>query len=372
MSVPFLDIQSMNDEVRNEMDEAWGHIVETSAFIGGPYVEEFERAWARYCEVPHAVGVANGTDAIALTLTALGIGPGDEVIVPANTFIATASAVATAGAKPVFVDVDPATLLMTSEHVSAAITARTAAVLPVHLYGQPVDMPSILEVAGRAGLAVVEDAAQAHGARWNGRKVGSFGHAACFSFYPGKNLGALGDGGAMVTGDPALADRVRQLSNHGRGQDKYTHGIVGTNSRLDGLQAAFLTAKLRRLDAWNEARRVAAARYDELLAAHVELTDQRTEAESVYHLYVIRTDERDTLMGKLAGAAISAGLHYPIPCHLQPPFAREHQASLPISEDAAARLLSLPMFPHLSDEHVVATAGVVQLHARERREEAIA
>lgn len=372
MSVPFVDLHAMNEEVRQEIDEVWGHIVGTSAFIGGPYVEEFESAWASYCDTEHAVGVANGTDAITLTLTALGIGPGDEVIVPTNTFIATASAVVAAGATPVFVDVDPATLLMTASHVSAALTPRTAAVIPVHLFGQPVDMPAILQVASRAGIAVIEDAAQAHGARWNGRRVGSFGHAACFSFYPGKNLGALGDAGAVVTGDRALAERVRQLSNHGRGSDKHIHDVVGTNSRLDGLQAAFLTAKLRRLDSWNEARRAAAARYDESLSPHVELTDQRDEAESVFHLYVIRVGHREDLQRRLERAGISSGLHYPVPCHLQPPYLQEGRLHLPVAEDAAARQLSLPMFPHITADQLTATVEVVQDHARERREEAIA
>jgi len=372
MSVPFLDLRAMNDEVRPRLDELWNQIVGTSAFVGGPHVEEFEARWARFCEVRHAVGVANGTDAIQLTLRALGIGPGDEVIVPTNTFIATVSSVANAGAKPVFVDVDPATLLMTASHVAAAITPQTAAVIPVHLYGQAVDMTAIMAVARRAGIAVVEDAAQAHGAKWDGRRVGSLGHVACFSFYPGKNLGALGDAGAVVTNDDTLAERVRQLSNHGRGAGHYAHDVVGFNSRLDGLQAAFLSAKLHRLDAWNEARRVAAARYDELLAPFVELTDQRTEAESVYHLYVVRADDRDSLKRSLEDDGISVGLHYPVPCHLQPPFRDDMRPPLPVAEDAARRQLSLPMFPHMTETQVERTAGSVRQHVRIRHEEAIA
>jgi dTDP-4-amino-4,6-dideoxygalactose transaminase len=352
----------MNDEVQPALDDLWRDVVGNSSFVGGPHVDEFEEKWARYCETRHAIGVANGTDAIELTLTAMGIGPGDEVIVPANTFIATVSAVARAGATPVFVDVDPATLLMTASHVAAAITQRTAAVIPVHLYGQPADMGSIQTVARTAGIAVVEDAAQAHGARWEGARVGSFGTAACFSFYPGKNLGALGDAGAVVTDDANLAEKIRQLANHGRGPDRYSHDVVGTNSRLDGLQAAFLSVKLDRLDAWNEARRVAAARYDELLAPLVQLTDQRTEAESVYHLYVVRTPDRDSLQESLQAAGISSGLHYPIPCHLQPPFLDVERAPLTVAEDAARRQISLPMFPHITDAQIVTTANAIREH----------
>lgn len=367
MSVPFLDIASMNGEVRAELDSVWSDAVTTSGFIGGAAVDEFEAAWAAYCETDHAVGVANGTDAIELTLTAMGIGPGDEVIVPANTFVATVSAVAQTGATPVFVDVDPATLLVTGEAVSAAISSRTAAVIPVHLFGQPVDMRSIRSVADAAGIAVIEDAAQAHGARWEGRRAGSLGDAACFSFYPGKNLGALGDGGAVVTGDGALADRIRQLSNHGRGADRYAHDVVGRNSRLDAIQAAFLHVKLGRLDSWNEARRVAASRYDELLAPFVELTDQRTEAESVYHLYVIRTDDREALQRDLESEGIATGLHYPVPCHLQPPYVDPSRPALSVVEDAARRIVSLPMFPHITDEQVERVVGAVREHMLGRR-----
>jgi len=367
MSVPFLDITAMNEEVRSELDRVWSESVRTSGFIGGRAVEEFEAAWAAYCDTSHAVGVANGTDAIELTLSALGVRPGDEVIVPANTFVATVSAVMRTGAQPVFVDVDPATMLMTAESVGGAVTARTAAVIAVHLYGQPADMRSLRAVADKAGIALIEDAAQAHGARWEGRRIGSLGDAACFSFYPGKNLGALGDGGAVVTDDTALADRIRQLANHGRGVDRYSHEVVGRNSRLDAIQAAFLHVKLDRLDAWNDARRVAASRYDELLAPYVELTDQRTEAESVYHLYVIRTDDRDTLQAALESAGIACGLHYPIPVHLQQPYLDPSRPPLAVAEDAARRLLSLPMFPHITERQVERVADAAREHMRERR-----
>ncbi len=367
MNVPFLDIAAMNEEVRPELDGIWSDSLQTSGFIGGRAVDDFEAAWAAYCEARHAVGVANGTDAIELTLHALGIGAGDEVIVPANTFVATVSSVMRSGARPVFVDVDPATMLMTADAVANALTSRTAAVIPVHLYGQPVDMRSIRRVADNAGIAVVEDAAQAHGARWEGRRAGSLGDAACFSFYPGKNLGALGDGGAVVTDDAALAERIRQLANHGRGNDRYAHDVVGRNSRLDSIQAAFLHVKLGRLDAWNEARRVAAARYDELLAPYVELTDQRTEAESVYHLYVIRIDDRDALQTALESRGIASGLHYPIPVHIQPPYLDPGRPPLTVVEDSATRMLSLPMFPHITEEQIERVADAVREHVHQRR-----
>lgn len=367
MSIPFLDMRSMNEEVRDDLDRLWVEALEGSGFIGGRNVEEFEAAWATYCGTRHAVGVANGTDAIELTLTALGIGPGDEVIVPANTFVATVSAVARVGAQPVFVDVDPATLLMTGAAVQAAVTPRTAAVIPVHLYGQPVDMGSIRVVADRAALAVIEDAAQAHGARWDGITVGGLGDAACFSFYPGKNLGALGDGGAVVTDDSALADKVRQLANHGRGADRHVHDVIGRNSRLDAMQAGFLHAKLSRLDAWNQARRIAASRYDELLAPHVELTDQRHEADSVYHLYVIRTEGRDALQGALGARGIASGLHYPIPCHLLPPYLSPSRPVLPVAEDAARRILSLPMSPHITSTQIERVAEAVMEHVQDQK-----
>jgi len=363
MRVPFADLSSIHREVEGELRETLEVVLRDSAFIGGLHVEGFEALWAEYCEVDHAIGVANGTDALRLTLEALGIGAGDEVIVPTNTFIATAAAVAAVGATPVFVDVDPATLLITPFHVEAAVSDRTAAVIPVHLYGQPVDMPAIMEVAGKAGIAVIEDAAQAHGARWNGTRVGSFGDAACFSFYPGKNLGALGDGGAVVTRDASLADRIRQLSNHGRGADRYHHDVVGSNSRLDGLQAAFLTVKLPHLDAGNAARRAASARYTQLLSSlPIQLTEQRPEAESVFHLFVVQTSDRDHLIQDLASEGIAAGLHYPVPCHLQPAFAHVSTPGLPVAEQAALRILSLPMFPHISEEQVEMTADVIRRH----------
>jgi dTDP-4-amino-4,6-dideoxygalactose transaminase len=296
-----------------------------------------------------AVGLASGTAALELSLRALDIGPGDEVILPTNTFIATASAVANVGATPVFVDVDPASLLMTAGDVSAALSPRTAAVIAVHLYGQPADMDALGEVARRAGIVVIEDAAQAHGATWNGRRAGGLSTVGCFSFYPGKNLGAYGDAGAIVTNDAALADRVRSLANHGRAaNDTGLHEHRGGNHRLDTLQAAVLLAKLPHLDRWNAQRRAAAERYRRLLAdLPVALPAVADGASSSHHLAVIRVPERDAVRRHLAAAGIATGIHYPIPCHRQPAYAEQAERHLPVAEAAAAEILSLPMYPHL-------------------------
>jgi dTDP-4-amino-4,6-dideoxygalactose transaminase len=355
MHIPFLDLGSVHSEMAEELDQAWRDVVQGSAFIGGAHVERFESQWAQYCASEHAVSVGNGTDALHLTLVALGIGAGDEVVVPANTFIATAEAVAAAGATPVFVDVDPATLLLTGDGLASALTPRTAAVIPVHLYGQMVDMDAIGRIADRAGIAVIEDAAQAHGATWRDRPAGSFGTAACFSFYPGKNLGAFGDAGAVVTSDADLADRVRMLSNHGRSLDSHhQHPIVGTNSRLDGLQAAILSVKLKRLDGWNAARRRAAKFYlRELSDLAVEPVAIASAAESVYHLFVVTLDHRDRVRLTLTESGIGTGIHYPTACHQQGAFANDRQPPvLPVAERAAGRILSLPMHPLLSETDV--------------------
>lgn len=353
MTVPFLDLQAMHAEVGSALDEAWHDVRQSGAFVGGPHVDRFEEEWARYCSARFAVGVANGTDALGLTLEALGIGHGDEVIVPANTFIASAAAVARVGATPVFVDVATETLLMRADDMRSAITRRTAAVMVVHLYGQPADLTGIGAVARAAGIAMIEDAAQAHGARWEGHRVGGFGDAGCFSFYPGKNLGALGDGGAVVTNDEDLARRVRSLGNHGRGTSKYLHETAGANSRLDGLQAALLSAKLRRLDAWNEGRRRAAQSYQERFGqVPVQLVAVDPRAEPVHHLYVIRTAHRDAVAEGLREVGIGCGIHYPVPCHLQEAFAGLSTDRLPVSETASGEMLSLPMWPQITDDEI--------------------
>lgn len=364
MSIPFIDMAAMHAEVRCELDSVWEELVSTNCYIGGPAVEQFESAWADYCDTRYCVGVSSGTAALELALRAIGIGPGDEVIVPANTFIATAAAVAVIGAEPVFVDVDPATLLLTADAVRAALTPRTAAVIPVHLYGQPANMDSINRVAAEAGLAVVEDAAQAHGATWNGRKAGGLGTAGCFSFYPGKNLGAFGDAGAVVTNDRALAQKIRALSNHGRCQEMpYQHDLVGTNDRLDAVQAGVLLAKLPRLDDWNAGRASAASLYRKLLCElPVDLPAIAPPAVSANHLFVIQSDQRDQLRNALSRANIGVGMHYPIPCHQQVPFRRTSRGALPVADGAACRLLSLPIYPHLTGnqiDHVVETIRAV-------------
>jgi dTDP-4-amino-4,6-dideoxygalactose transaminase len=359
--VPFTDLAAMTREIRATIDQNWAQLLESSAFIGGQAVEEFEDAWAAYCGVGHAIGMANGTDALQLTLTALGIGAGDEVIVPANTFVATAEAVVLAGATPRFADVSSETLLLTAADLEAAITPRTRAVIVVHLYGQMPDMGALCRAASQAGVVLIEDAAQAHGATWNGRRAGSFGRAGCFSFYPGKNLGAFGDAGAVVTGDAVLAERLRRLRDHGRARGtRYRHVVVGTNSRLDALQAVVLTAKLPRLDTWNEARRAIATRYGAAFASGpARLVHEAAGARGVHHLEVVRVPGRAMVQQRLAAAGIESGIHYPVPCHRQTPYRRFANGPLPVAEAAASEVLSLPMFPHMSDAQIVAVCDAV-------------
>jgi dTDP-4-amino-4,6-dideoxygalactose transaminase len=351
----------MHAEVRDDLDEAWRQTSLSGQFIGGEAIENFESKWADYCGTKYCVGVGSGTAALELTLAALGLGRDDEVIVPANTFIATAAAVAAVGARVVFVDVDPSTLLITAEILKQAVTSRTGAVIVVHLYGQPADMDSINQVASSAGIAVLEDAAQAHGACWRGRKAGSLSQAGCFSFYPGKNLGAFGDAGAVVTNDCALAERIRSLSNHGRSHDDpYRHELVGANHRLDALQAAILSVKLKRLDVWNAGRRRAADAYAVALAGlPAQLIDTDPDASSSHHLAVVQTPHRHEVRQALAAEQISTGLHYPIPCHRQTPFMTERASPLPVVESAADRILSLPMFPHLTDVQIRSVADAI-------------
>jgi dTDP-4-amino-4,6-dideoxygalactose transaminase len=350
--VPFLDLRPATEAIRREVEAEWASLLDANRFVGGAPVEWFEEEWAAYCGTDYAVAVGNGTDALQLVLRALGVGPGDEVVVPANTFIATAEAVVLAGATPRFADVDPDTLLLTGAALSAAVTPRTVAVLPVHLYGQPVDMDDVGAVADRHGLAVVEDAAQAHGALWGGRRAGSLGVAGCFSFYPGKNLGAFGDGGAVVTSDAELARRLRSIADHGRtAGSHYEHGLLGTNSRLDSLQAAVLSAKLRRLDGWNAARREVARCYDEgLRGSAARPVREAAGAQGAYHLYVVRVPDRDGVRSRLDKAGVDTGVHYPVPCHQHEPYDRYPRTGLPVASAAAGELLSLPMFPQLGAE----------------------
>jgi len=349
--VPFTDLGAMAREIWPAIGADFTGALLAGRYIGGPEVAAFERAWASYCGTEQAIGVGNGTDALLLTLEALGIGPGDGVVLPSNTFIATAEAVVRAGAVPQFADVDPGTLLLTPETMRAAVTPQTRAVIPVHLYGQPVDMVGICAAAEAAGLVVIEDAAQAHGARWDGRPAGSFGVAGCFSFYPGKNLGAFGDAGAVVTSDPALADRIRSLANHGRpgGAVHYAHDLIGTNSRLDTLQSIALGEKLRRNEEWTRRRIARAEQYRRLLSGSpVRMVEVAEPARHVYHLMVVRVSERERVQARLAEAGVQTGVHYPTPCHLLPPLRRFAGGPLPVCEQAAAEILSLPMYPHLT------------------------
>ena len=353
---PFVDLTAQYRELRDELLPEVERIMAAGAFIGGEPVTRFESAFAAFCGLPHAVGVANGTDALHLALRALGVGPGDEVITVANTFVATVEAIVQAGALPVLVDVRPDTLLMDVASLDGVCTARTRAVIPVHLYGRMVDVAPIESWCAARGIALLEDAAQAHGARLRGRRAGAFGDAGAFSFYPAKNLGAAGEAGAVVTRRPAVAARVARLRDHGQGE-RYHHDVVGYNSRLDALQAAVLSVKLTRLDAWNARRRALAAVYDERLAK-VEAVDPLpapAQPEShVYHLYVARVAERERLRAALTARGIDTGLHYPVPIHLQPAFRDLGYGvgDFPVSEAAARTVLSLPIYPQMIEDAV--------------------
>lgn len=351
-AVPFMDIGAMTREVRESVSDAWARLIDTNQFIGGPVAEDFERAWAQYCGVPHAVGVANGTEALQLTLMALGIGRGDEVVVPTNTFVASVEAIVLAGATPRFADVSGQTLLLTAENIAEVLSPRTKAVIAVHLYGQLPDMDELCRLTQAAGIALIEDAAQAHGATWRGRRAGSFGRAGSFSFYPAKNLGAFGDAGAVVTSDADLAERVRCLRDHGRANgSRYQHATLGTNSRLDAVQAAVLTAKLAKLDTWNARRGALARRYREALdGSAVRLVAELPGSRGAYHLAVVRVPDRDLVQARLTSKGIETRIHYPTPCHLLAPYRRFATRPLPVAERAADEVLSLPMFPHMTDE----------------------
>jgi dTDP-4-amino-4,6-dideoxygalactose transaminase len=354
-AVPFTDLAAMAQEVWPSVEADYMACLLNADYVGGPPVTTFERDWAAFCGASHSVGVANGTDAIELTLAALGIGAGDEVIVPANTFIGTAAAVVRAGARPRFADVSDETLLMTPATMAAVVTPQTRAVIVVHLYGQVADMDGLTAAAARHGLAVVEDAAQAHGATWAGRRAGSLGTAACFSFYPGKNLGAFGDAGAVVTSEPDLADKVRALANHGRmsGSAHYEHVYVGRNSRMDALQAIALSGKLARIPAWSDRRQQLAARYrEQLIGTPVRLAATDPRAEHVYHLLVARVADRDRVQAELSDRGIQTAVHYPVPCHQQPPLRQFADGPMPVAEQAAAEIISLPMFPHMTPDQV--------------------
>ncbi|HCE66824.1 MAG: erythromycin biosynthesis sensory transduction protein eryC1 [Geobacteraceae bacterium GWC2_55_20] len=358
MKIPFLDLQAAYLELAPELDEAYHRVMQSGWFILGGEVDAFEREFADYCDAKQCIGVGNGLEALHLILRAMDIGPGDEVIVPSNTYIATWLAVSYAGATPVAVEPDRRTFNLDSARIEAAITPRTRAIIAVHLYGQPADMDPIIEIARRHNLRVIEDAAQAHGARYKGRRAGSLGDAAGFSFYPGKNLGALGDGGAVTTDDENLAERIRVLRNYGS-SIKYHNELKGYNSRLDELQAAFLRVKLRQLDAWNARRSAIADCYcDTLRNSGLTLPFVPEWADPVWHLYVVGSRLRDLLQQQLAGQGIGTMIHYPIPPHLQPAYAdlKMRPGDFPVAEKMAEQVISLPIGPQLSsaDQELIA------------------
>lgn len=359
--IRFVDLGRQYKSIEAEVRPAMDAVLNNTAFILGSPVEAFEREFAAYCGVEHCIGVANGTDALAIACAALDVGPGDEVIVPANTFIATALGASHLGAKIVLVEADETTNLITAEGIAKAITPRTKVVIPVHLFGKPVDIAPIVELCSSKGIAVLEDTAQAHGARYKGKRAGSFGTVSAFSFYPGKNLGAYGDGGAIATNDAALAKKIRLLRDLGQ-ERKYVHTVKGYNSRLDGLQAAVLSVKLRHLDAWNARRREIAARYDKLFAEMGVKTNSASSGESVHHLYCIEVDDRDAVTPILDERKIGWGIHYPTPMHMHPAYADlgYREGDFPLAERWSRRTLSLPMFAEMTDEEVDRVADAVR------------
>jgi len=363
MNVPFLDLSAAYAELRPELDAACAGVLASGRYVLGPQVEAFEAEFAAFCGAPHCVTVGNGSDALELTLRALGVGPGHEVVVPSHTFIATWLAVSATGARPVPVEPDERTGTVDPSRIEDAITERTRAIIPVHLYGHPADLDGIGAIAARHGVPVVEDAAQAHGARYRGRRVGAGSTAAAFSFYPGKNLGALGDGGAVVTADSGLAERLRLLRNYGS-QVKYQHEVQGTNSRLDELQAAMLRVKLARLEAWNARRADVAKQYLAGLAdvPGLRLPEVAPWADPVWHLFVIRTGAREHVHRTLSSVGVQTLIHYPVPPHLSPAYAGPAWPAgrYPIAERLADEVLSLPIGPHLQAEQVETVISAVR------------
>jgi len=354
--IPFVDLRAQYNSIKEEIAEAIQSVLNHSSFIIGEELKKFEEEFSRFCDVKHAIGVANGSDALFLSLRACGIGKGDEVITIPHTFIATTEAISNVGGKVIFVDIDSKTYTIDVYKIEEKITERTKAIIPVHLYGQPADMDPILKIAKKYNLKVIEDAAQAHGAEYKGRKAGSIGDVACFSFYPAKNLGAYGDAGMVLTNDDEISEKVKLLRNHGRITKKYEHEIEGYSSRLDNLQAAILRVKLRYLNGWNDKRRKNVEVYNKLLSEidEIILPFEADYAKHVYHLYVIRTKERDGLREVLNSNGIATGIHYPIPLHLQPAYQYlgYKEGDFPIAEKTSQEILSLPMFAELTDEQI--------------------
>jgi dTDP-4-amino-4,6-dideoxygalactose transaminase len=367
MQVPFLNLRAPHDLLRAEINASIQEVIDSNAFAGGPFVTRFEEDFARFCDAKYAVGLASGTDALWFILLALGVKPGDEVITSPSTFMATAEAISFCGARPVFVDIEDTTYNLDPELLERAITKKTKAIIPVHLFGQTADMDPIMEVAARHGLPVIEDACQAHGAEYKGRKAGSLGVAAAFSFYPGKNLGAMGEAGAVTTNDANLRDIIMTLRDHGQAK-KYHHSMIGWNGRMDGIQGAVLRIKLKHLAAWNASRRAHAERYHQLLASTpgIVLPEPAKNRTHVYHIYALRTKNRDNHLKLLGERGISCGIHYPIPVHLQEAyrFLGLGRSSFPVAERCAEEFLSLPMFPELTEAQIEAvTSEVRNVHA---------
>ncbi len=363
MPVPFLDLKAQYQVIKDEVNAAMQEVIEKNAFAGGPFVEKFEKAFAAYCQTEHAIGVSSGTSALWLILLGMGVGAGDEVITTPNTFIATAEAISFTGATPVFVDIDAKSHNLDPARLEAAITPRTKAVIPVHLFGQMADMDPLMEIARKHGLYVIEDASQAHGAEYKGRRAGSIGDAAGFSFYPGKNLGAYGEAGAVVTNDAQLAQKIRMLRDHGQAE-KYHHDYVGWNGRMDGIQGAVLSVKLKYIDEWNNRRRENARYYAELLGnvRGILLPAEMAYARHVYHIFAIRTANRDAFIAALKEKEIFCGIHYPVPLHLQKAyrFLGYQPGDFPVAERCAAEYVSLPMFPELTAEQMDQVARAIR------------
>ena len=359
LTVPFLDLKAQVAPLRQELDAAIADVVDNTAFILGGRVETFESNFAAYCGADLAIGVDSGTQALHLILRSMGIGAGDEVITVPNTFIATIEAIAYTGARPVFVEVDPETWLMDPTKLAAAITPKTKAIMPVHLFGHVLPMDEILAAAG--DIPVIEDACQAHGARYKGRRTGSLGAAAAFSFYPGKNLGAFGDGGAVTTGDSSVRDAILSFRHHGQGTTKNVHDRIGYTGRLDALQAVILDIKLKHLDQWNDRRRAIATQYREKLAGHYRMPQVISDTEPVHHLFPINADDPEGLIEKLKEKNIFCGRHYPIACHLQPALGESQMesGSFPVSEELCDKIVSLPIFAEMSEEMVDAVCAAL-------------
>lgn len=371
MKIPFLDLTAQYQSIRGEITAEIDKVIAANAFAGGAFVDRFEEAFARYCQCEHAVGVGSGTEALWMALLGCGIKPGDEVITTPSTFIATAEAISLCAATPVFIDIDEDSGNMDPNLLAAAITPKTRAVIPVHLYGQTADMGPILDIARRNNLIVVEDACQAHGAEHGEKRAGSMGDAGCFSFYPGKNLGAFGEAGAVVTSNAALAEKLRMFRDHGQ-RAKYFHAMIGWNARMDGVQGAVLSVKLNYLEKWTAARRKNASLYNAMLAG-LEEVETPKEAEGnrhVYHIYAVRVDNRDRLMSFLAEQGVSCGIHYPTPVHLQEAYAflGHKKGSFPRAEKHAETVLSLPMYPELSEPQICYVAETIRAFFRGKRQ----